>query len=165
MLVTFRPCGPKDHAKLLKLVIAYYKFDKIPFDRKSLGKGLGTLLRNLSQGQVWLMESHKKPVGYALLTYNFDLEYGGVEGMLTDLYVSKPYRNRGVGSLALYEIEDFCRERGIRAIELQVLRHNKAAETFYLKAGFQVLQRKVLLMKVRPEALARAHRANASKRR
>jgi len=165
MLVTFRPCGPKDHVKLLKLVVAYYRFDKIPFDRKSLAKGLDTLLRNLSQGQVWLMESHKKPVGYALLTYNFDLEYGGVEGMLTDLYVAKPYRNRGVGSLALYEIEDFCRERGIRAIELQVLRHNRSAETFYRKAGFQVLPRKVMLMKVRPEAIARAHRASASKRR
>lgn len=165
MLVTFRPCGPKDSGKLLKLIIAYYRFDRIPFDRKSLGKGLDTLLRNLSQGQVWLMESHNKPVGYALLTYNFDLEYGGVEGMLTDLYVAKPYRNRGVGSLALYEIEDFCRERGIRAIELQVLRHNRSAETFYRKAGFQVLPRKVMLMKVRAEAIARAHQASASKRR
>jgi GNAT superfamily N-acetyltransferase len=165
MLVAFRPCGPKDHAKLLKLIVAYYRFDKIRFDRKSLAKGLGTLLRNLSQGQVWLMESHKKTVGYALLTYNFDLEYGGVEGMLTDLYVSRPYRNRGVGSLALYEIEDFCRERGICAIELQVLRHNRSAETFYRKAGFQVLRRKVMLMKVRPEDVARAHRASASKRR
>ncbi len=33
MLVTFRPCGPKDHATLLKFVIEYYRFDKIPFDR------------------------------------------------------------------------------------------------------------------------------------
>ena len=109
MLVTFRPCGPKDHKALLKLIIAYYHFHKILYNLASLSRGLDTLLRNLSQGQAWLLETHHKAIGYAVLTYNFDLEYGGVEGMLTDLYVEKRYRDRGVGSLALYEIEDFCR--------------------------------------------------------
>jgi GNAT superfamily N-acetyltransferase len=165
MLLSFRPCGPKDHATLLRFICAYYRFDKIPFDRRSLSKGLDSLLRNPSQGQVWLMESHRKAVGYAVLTYNFDLEYGGVEGMLTDLYVEKRYRNKGIGSLALFEIEDFCRERGIRAIELQVLRHNRAAETFYRKAGFHVSPRKVMLLAVRPEEVAHPLRAIASKRR
>ncbi len=165
MLVTFRPCRPKDHATLLKFVTEYYRFDKIPFKRASLSQGLDTLLRNVSQGQAWLMESHKTPVGYALLTYNFDLEYGGIEGMLTDLYVSKRYRNRGIGSLALYEIEDFCRERGIRAIELQVLRHNPAAESFYRKAGFKILPRKVMLFEVRSEKAAHPMRPISGKRR
>lgn len=158
MLVTFRPCGPKDHATLLRFVIEYYRFDKIPFDRQSLSKGLSTLLRNLSQGQAWLMENHKKPVGYAVLTYNFDLEYGGVEGMLTDLYISKRHRNQGIGSLALYEIEDFCRERGIPNVEVQVLNHNRASETFYRKAGFKILPRRVMLLGVRSEETARASR-------
>jgi GNAT superfamily N-acetyltransferase len=150
MLVTFRPCGPKDHKVLLKLIVAYYRFDKIPYKLESLSRGLDTLLRNLSQGQAWLLETHHKAIGYAILTYNFDLEYGGVEGMLTDLYVEKRFRNRGVGSLALYEIEDFCRERGIRTIELQVQHHNKSAETFYRKAGFHILPRKVMILEVRP---------------
>jgi GNAT superfamily N-acetyltransferase len=151
MLVTFRPCGPKDHKVLLKLIIAYYRFDKIPLKPESLSRGLDTLLRNLSQGQAWMLETHHKAIGYAILTYNFDLEYGGVEGMLTDLYVEKRFRQRGVGSLALYEIEDFCRERGIRTIELQVQHHNKSADTFYRKTGFRVLPRKVMILDVRPE--------------
>ncbi len=151
MLVTFRPCGPKDHNALLKLIVAYYRFDRIPYSLKSLSRGLDTLLRNLSLGQAWLMENHKKPVGYTLLTYNFDLEYGGIEGMLTEVYVEKPFRNRGVGTLALYEVEDFCRERGIRTVELQMLNHNKHAESFYRKAGFRILPRKVMIMEVRSE--------------
>ena len=151
MLVTFRPCGPKDHKVLLKLIVAYYRFDKIPYNLESLSRGLDTLLRNLSQGQAWLLETHRKAIGYAILTYSFDLEYGGVEGMLTDLYVEKRFRNKGVGSLALYEIEDFCRERGIRNIELQVQHHNKSAHTFYKKTGFRVLPRKVYLLEVREE--------------
>jgi GNAT superfamily N-acetyltransferase len=152
MLVTFRPCGPKDHKTLLKLIVAYYRFDKIPYNLQSLTRGLDTLLRNLSLGQAWLMETNRKPVGYTLLTYNFDLEYGGVEGMLTEVYVEKRFRNHGVGTLALYEVEDFCRERGIRNVELQVLNHNRHAEKFYRKAGFRLLLRKVMIMQVRPEA-------------
>jgi GNAT superfamily N-acetyltransferase len=151
MLVTFRPCGPKDQKTLLKLIVAYYRFDKISYNLKSLSRGLDTLLRNLSLGQAWLMEAHKKPIGYTLLTYNFDLEYGGIEGMLTEVYVEKRFRNRGVGTLALYEVEDFCRDRGIRNVELQVLNHNKHAENFYRKAGFHMLSRKVMLLEVRPE--------------
>jgi GNAT superfamily N-acetyltransferase len=165
MLVSFRPGGPKDFNSLLKLTTAYYRFDKIPYDLPSLRRGLETLLRNPSQGQAWLMETHHKPVGYALLTYNFDLEYGGIEGMLTDLYVEKKYRNRGVGSLALYELEDFCRERGIRTIELQVLHRNKAAETFYRQAGFRILPRKVMVFDVRPDEHPRARRTTSGKRR
>jgi GNAT superfamily N-acetyltransferase len=165
MLVSFRPCGPKDHKVLRKLVSDYYRFDKIPFTRSSLSKGLETLLRNVSQGQAWLMENHKKAVGYAVLTYNFDLEYGGVEGMLTDLYVIKRFRNRGIGSLALYEIEDYCRERGIPYIELQLLNHNRSAEVFYRKAGFKVLRRKVMLLPVRAEKGVRPVPSIAGKRR
>jgi GNAT superfamily N-acetyltransferase len=160
MLISFRPCRPKDHKTLLKFVSAYYRFEKIKFDRTSLSKGLDTLLRNLSQGQAWLMENHKKPVGYAVLTYNFDLEYGGVEGMLTDLFVEKRYRDQGIGSLALYEIEDFCRERGIQTIEVQVLQRNKNAEIFYRKAGFTSLPRKVMILKVRPESKKDKRRTN-----
>jgi len=165
MLVSFRSCGPKDHKTLLKLVIAYNRFEKISANRRSLSQGLDVLLRNPSQGKMWLMEIHKKPVGYALLTYNFELEYGGAEGVLRDLFVEKRYRNQGIGSLALYEVEDYCRERGMRAFQLQLPLRNKSAEVFYRKAGFRELPRRVMMLQVRPEEVVQARRASASKRR
>ena len=90
---------------------------------------------------------------------------GGAEGVLRDLFVEKRFRNQGIGSLALYEIEDYCRERGMRAFHLQLPRRNKAAEVFYRKAGFRELPRRVMLMEVRPEEVVQARRASASKRR
>jgi GNAT superfamily N-acetyltransferase len=165
MLVSFRSCGPKDHSAILRLVIAYNKVEKNRVNRKSLSQGLDVLLRNPSQGKMWLMEVHKKPVGYALLTYNFELEYGGAEGVLRDLFVEKRYRNQGIGSLALYEVEDYCRERGMRAFQLQVPRRNRSAEMFYRKAGFRELPRRVMMLEVRPEHVVQAKRASAGKRR
>ncbi|HUI53059.1 MAG TPA: GNAT family N-acetyltransferase [Terriglobales bacterium] len=165
MLVCFRSCSPKDHKPLLKLVIAYNRFEKNKVNRKSLGQGLDVLLRNPSQGKMWLMEIRKKPVGYALLTYNFELEYGGAEGVLRDLFVEKRFRNQGIGSLALYEIEDYCRERGMRAFQLQLPRRNRSAEVFYRKAGFRELPRRVMILQVRAEEVVQARRVSASKRR
>jgi len=81
------------------------------------------------------------------------------------VYVEKRFRNRGVGTLALYEVEDYCRERGIRTVELQVLNHNKHAETFYRKAGFRVLPRKVMIMEVRREDERPPRPTTAGKRR
>src|SRR5258707_8515195 len=107
MLVSFRSCGPKDHGALLKLVIAYNQFEKNPVHRKRLSQGLDVLLRNPSQGKMWLMENHKKPVGYALLTYNFELEYGGADGLLRAFFFAKAFRNHGVGWLGIYAIEDY----------------------------------------------------------
>jgi GNAT superfamily N-acetyltransferase len=165
MLVSFRSCGPKDHHSLLRLVLAYNRFERNFVNRRSLSQGLDVLLRNPSQGKMWLMEIHGKPVGYALLTYNFELEYGGAEGVLRDLFVEKRFRDQGIGSLALYEIEDYCRERGMRAFQLQLPRRNKSAEIFYRKAGFRELPRRVMMLQVRSEEVVQARRINASKRR
>src|SRR5258708_32061055 len=100
MLVSFRSCGPKDHGALLKLVIAYNQFEKNPVHRKRLSQGLDVLLRNPSQGKMWLMENHKKPVGHALLTYNFELEYGGAQGVFRALFFARPFLNPGDAALA-----------------------------------------------------------------
>src|SRR5260370_28793778 len=137
MLVSFRSCGPKAHGALLKLVIAYNQFEKNPVHRKRLSQGLDVLLRNPSQGKMWLMENHKKPVGYALLTYNFELEYGGAEGVLRDLFVERPFRNQGIGSLALYEVEDYCPERGMGAVPLQLSLRTKTAAILFPKASLR----------------------------
>src|SRR5258708_32907134 len=106
MLVSFRSCGPKDHGALLKLVIAYNHFEKNPVHRKRLSQGLDALLRNPSQGKMWLMENHKKPVGYALLTYNFELEYGGGGGVFWGFFFDRHVLNHGIGAVALFEDED-----------------------------------------------------------
>jgi GNAT superfamily N-acetyltransferase len=150
MLVAFRPCTSKDCRPLLQMIRALYRYDRVAFDARRIAPALRKLLRDESLGQAWLLEAGKTRVGYAILTYNYDLEYGGMEGMLTDLFVLKKYRGKGVGQLALNEIEDFCRERGIDALELQVRRANLSAQTFYQEAGYKLLNRVVMVRDIPP---------------
>ena len=139
-----RRARASDHPLLLELIREYYRFDGIRFDSKSIGSALRKLLRDDSLGCVWIIHQGSSPAGYLVLTFNYDLEFGGLEGIVTDLFLRETYRGRGLGKIALDCVEEYCRARGISAIELQVEHENKAAAGFYRKLGFQKLSRIVM---------------------
>jgi GNAT superfamily N-acetyltransferase len=133
-----------DRTVLLPLIEAYYKFDAIKFDQRTTGRALGRLLRNKSFGRVWLVELAREPAGYAILTYNYDIEFGGVEGIITDFFVSPPYRKMGLGKKMIAVISSYCLNNAITAIELQVTRENRRARKFYESLGFEKFDRIVM---------------------
>jgi ribosomal protein S18 acetylase RimI-like enzyme len=139
-----------DLPALLPLIRAYYRFDHIRFNPKAIEPALRKLLRSRSLGQVWVMCAGARAVGYLVLTYNYDLEFGGLEGLVTDVYVSAKYRGCGLGRRALDVVDDYCRARGIGMIELQVEMANVEAQAFYRRIGFKQLTRVVMTREVHP---------------
>ncbi len=90
-----------------------------------------------------------KAIGYVVLTFNFDLEFGGLEGLVTDLFIIEKYRGHGLGKRALDVVDDYCRSREIGTVELQVTAENKEAQAFYRRIGFEQLSRVVMARDVR----------------
>ena len=126
-----------DTQTVLGFIQAYYTYDNIPFNEATIRRGLEELLANELLGRVWLIQHQGQDVGYVVLTFAFDLEFGGREAFITELYIAPDYRQNGLGRRTLEAIEGFCRELGVRTIELQVERNNPRAQAFYLKLGFQ----------------------------
>ncbi len=133
-----------DLPDLLRLVRAYYKFDGIRFDRSVVGAALKRLMRSRSLGRIWIMRDGSNAVGYTVLTFNYDVEFGGLEGILTELFICSKYRKRGLGRQMLTVVYDYCRSLGIRTIELQVEEHNRGALAFYRRLGFKRFSRLVM---------------------
>ncbi|MGC2196660.1 MAG: GNAT family N-acetyltransferase [Terriglobales bacterium] len=129
---------------MLPLIRAYYRHDGICFHAARMTTALCRLLREPSLGQIWTVEAGSKTAGHVMLTYNFDLEFGGMQGMITDLFIKAQYRGKGLGSAALVFVEAFCRQQEIEEVELQVTGKNRAARAFYRKMGFVVKDRTVL---------------------
>ena len=142
--MSVREARPADHRGLLALIREYYRFDGLRFDAKTIAPALRKLLRDESLGCVWIIEQGRAFAGYIILTFNYDLEFGGFEGIVTDLFVREKYRGRGLGKTALDRVSEYCRARGISAIELQVEKENKEAQAFYRKLGFRKLPRIVM---------------------
>src|SRR6516164_3778977 len=95
--VRIKPATARDASILLKLVGAYYRFDRIPFDRKAIASGLSLLLNDQSLGRAWLILNRRRAVGYLVLTFGFDLEFGGRQATITDFYIDAHHRRRGIG--------------------------------------------------------------------
>jgi ribosomal protein S18 acetylase RimI-like enzyme len=161
MASTIRFARRGDLARLLPLVEAYYKFDSIAFDRIITGRALRRLLRDPSLGRAWIVEAGRIAVGYAILTYNYDLEFGGMQGIITDMYVGPRYRRKGLGAKLIAAICDCCRADDIDAVELQVTASNRRAQSFYRALGFKRADRIVMGLDLKPHSRLFRQRAIA----
>lgn len=96
---------------------------------------LRRLLGDPAIGACWLVERAGAPIGYAITTYSFDLEFGGREAYLTELWIDPAARGAGAGAGALALLEGELAARGVGALHLQVRPENPAAR-LYRRAGF-----------------------------
>ena len=109
---------------------------------------LSRLLRDKSLGRCWVVDAGDLLAGYAILTYNYDLEFGGTEGIITEFFIASNYRREGLGATMIATVRDFCRSAHIDTIELQVSRGNRRARAFYQALGFEASNRIVMSIDV-----------------
>ncbi|MBV8453918.1 MAG: GNAT family N-acetyltransferase [Deltaproteobacteria bacterium] len=144
-----RPASPSDQARLLRLIEEYYRFDSIKFDGQTIRYALQCLLRSRTLGRVWVIDTVERELaGYAILTYNYDLEFSGIQAIITEFFITEPYRRHGLGRRMIATMADFCRKKGITTIELQVTHENHRARQFYESLGFETLDRLVMDLKL-----------------
>jgi ribosomal protein S18 acetylase RimI-like enzyme len=136
-MITVREAAGLDCERLLAMMEDFNALERIPFDRDVMGRGLHRLLEEPSLGQAIVVELDGERVGYAIVTYGFDLEFGGRDAFLTEIYLVPEARGRGVGRTALGLVEERARAAGVRALHLMVYPENRPALALYERAGFQ----------------------------
>lgn len=142
-----RQATPDDVGALLDMMEPFNVFEHIPWTRAAAEAPLRTLLSDSSLGVVGIVESSEaKPLGYFVITWNYDLEWNGRDAFLTELFVVPEARGCGLGRKALEHAETFARKHGAHALHLVVRPENERAHDLYLRAGF-VHPGRVLLTK------------------
>jgi|SRR5579871_3442413 len=142
--VAIRKARPADFTDLIQLIRAYYRHDGIRFRRKLVPTALRRLLGTPAVGRIWIARERRRAVGYIAFSAHYDVEFGGLEGVITDLFVRREWRGQGVGGRLLATVEEHCRAAGIGNIELQVIARNRSAPGFYRKHGFRRLPRSIM---------------------
>jgi len=133
----FRLATPADAELLLDFMRKYYAFDGHHYDRAAAGTALRGLLHNPAFGFAWLILDSGTPVGYIVLCFGYSLEYLGRDAFIDEFFLIESHRGRGWGRQALEFVVAQARQHEIRAIHLEVVRHNVTAFEFYRKLGFQ----------------------------
>lgn len=126
-----------DATKSLEFIRAYYAHNGIPFDEASIHRGLNVLRQDPSLGRAFLIQNSEQAVGYLILIFGFDLEFGGRQATVTNVFVEQGHRGKGLGSKVFAQLENIRRSLGVGVLELQVEEGNLGAQSFYKKRGFR----------------------------
>lgn len=135
MEVSVRRAHERDADAVVDLVAEYCAADGHAFDEPTVRRGLRPLLADDRHGVVWLaIDELDRPSGYAVVTWGWSLEIGGLDVVLDELYVRD--RGLGIGSRLIERLEADCRSRGVLRIFLETEEPNEGARRLYRRHGY-----------------------------
>jgi GNAT superfamily N-acetyltransferase len=135
--MTIRRATAEDRDRLLPLIEEFYRVDNQQFELSRIDAGLMPLLSDDRYGQVWLTcDLDGALTGYAILTWSWSLESGGLDCILDEFFVVR--RGGGLGSALLDRAMREARRVGAAAMFLETEAPNDGARRFYARHGFSV---------------------------
>jgi GNAT superfamily N-acetyltransferase len=132
--ISIRRATSRDLDVLLLLGSEYAAADGHRFDVAVARRGFEPLLASDDLGVILVAEMADELIGYAVVTWGWSIEIGGLDVVLDEIYARR--RGRGVGSRLLDGIETACRARDARRIFLETERPNDAARRLYARHGW-----------------------------
>ncbi len=98
MDIAFKPADHEDTSDILGFMEEFYNTNNYPFDPDSSRKALIQLLQDENLGRAWMISFEGEMVGYLVLTFGYSLEYRGKDAFLDELFLSRSFRSRGIGT-------------------------------------------------------------------
>jgi len=132
-----RRADARDVDVLVQLMQAFYAEAHYPLDHAWAASSFRTLLETPALGSVWLACWGITPIGHAVLTVRYCMEFGGLSGYIDDLYVKPEFRRRGAGHALLSALFADCRVAGCKSAQVEVGDTNTAARALYARFGLK----------------------------
>ncbi|MDV5169014.1 GNAT family N-acetyltransferase [Photobacterium rosenbergii] len=141
---------------LLKLVEELFDYEVLPKKKEQTQQAIQHLLTNPELGQAWFIEvdndGEKLIAGHIIISYSFSLEHGGRVGLIDQFYLKPEWRQQGIGTALIPQIEAHAASAGVHALSLEVNIGNKGARKFYEKHDFVPRRQFCMMTKViKPE--------------
>jgi len=141
-MITIRPAKPSDIPQLLELLKALFTIEAdFTFDTDKQTCGLKLLLDS-RKDCILVAESlnDEKIVGLCTVQTLISTAEGGRVGLLEDLIVAAEFRNQGIATQLLAEIEAWAESQNLKRLQLLADRNNLSALEFYKRQGWQSTQ-------------------------
>src|SRR2546422_4053377 len=126
-----RPATESDRDAAHRLLAAQPIEHHLPADSHRVARGIDLGLAPHSPAWLWLAEREGRPAAIFLANEIASVERGGSVLWVEELYVVPEARRRGIARALLARICEQARQRGVRAIELEVVPTQEAALALY----------------------------------
>ncbi|RME23216.1 MAG: GNAT family N-acetyltransferase [Deltaproteobacteria bacterium] len=107
----------------------------IELDFDTVSRGVGEVLRNPGRGMYLLAEIDGRPVGQAMITFEWSDWRCADFWWLQSVYVRPEARRKGVFSTIFREVEKLAMEQGACGLRLYVFGENRRARSTYEALG------------------------------
>ena len=145
MSAALRLARPEDLDRLMALVSAFHAEQGIEQETEQRRDALLPLLEGIPHGCVYLIGPGRAPLGYIILTFGWSVEFGGMDGFVDEIYIRPAVRGRGIATEVLLDLPKALAEAGLTALHLEVDRKNESAQKLYLRTGFKLRERYMLM--------------------
>lgn len=149
MKINYRPIENADEKAVTQFMKALYKqdyFGKFVSDQKIINT-LEELKKYPEKGVIMIIEADGLLVGYSILINFWSNEYGGNILDVDEIYIRPEYRGKGIGkSFIQYLLE--VRFNNLVAIQLETLKTNERAKSFYKSIGFRASESDHFILEV-----------------
>lgn len=103
------------------------------------------LLNTGDYGRVWVINSGRTSIGYAVLCFSYSIKSGGRGALIIEFYIDEDQRGRGFGDRALDLILDEARNLGVVSLYVAVAGANAKGRELFRSKGFEPLDRQLLM--------------------
>lgn len=155
--VRFRPAQTTDIPALCNLLEELFTLETdFHPDRNKQATALQLLIdkANASNDQpacvVWVAERGGAVIGMCSVQVHISTAEGGEVGLVEDVIIDVAHRQQGIGRQMLHSLETWARKRGLSRLQLLADRHNRSANAFYKKHGWQHTQLLALRKSLEP---------------
>ncbi|MGI5864328.1 MAG: GNAT family N-acetyltransferase [Myxococcales bacterium] len=139
-----RPPKPAEMEQVFAMMEDFNRLEGIPWERGRTMRAVRRLLLDRSLGWLVVFETAGVLAGYAVVTYGFDLEFGGRDAFITELYLRPELRGQGLGGEAMGQLEKRAARDAVRALHLLVDWRNLPARRLYTRRGFALSHRRMM---------------------
>lgn len=130
---------PNDRDIFLSMVKIFYSSEAVAHnvDFKNFEATFNAAMNKSPFIRALIIEDDGIPAGYALLSFTYSNEVGGMVVLIEELYISDSYRGKGFGSQFLEFLEqEYPLAKRFR---LEVVKDNKKAIDLYSRFGYKSL--------------------------
>ncbi|HEY9038640.1 MAG TPA: GNAT family N-acetyltransferase [Roseovarius sp.] len=127
---------PGDIDTILPLIAAFHAETGIAQDDATRRAAVAPLLDGSPHGAIYIAGPARAPIGYAVISFGWSLEFGGLDGILDEIYIRPGVRGRGIGSDMLSALPRALAGAGLRMLHLEAARNDARARSFYQRMHF-----------------------------
>ncbi|MBZ8119100.1 GNAT family N-acetyltransferase [Roseovarius sp. LXJ103] len=139
---------PEDIDRLLPLIAAFHTEEGIDLSDAARRAAVLPLLEGSPHGAIYVIGPSRAPIGYACVSFGWSLEYGGLDGILDEIYIRPGVRGRGIGLEVLRGLPKALGAAGMKAIHLEVRGDNAKARALYEALHFELREGYGLMSRV-----------------